>query len=56
MLFTGTGSLVYETERDDVYEDCGGTKNLFDFSGYPKDPKNSIKKWLVKWKMKLGKK
>ena len=31
LLFTDTGSLVYEIKREDVYEDCYGDKNLFDF-------------------------
>ena len=39
MLCTDTGSLVYETETKDVYEDFYGDKNLFDFSDYPRDSK-----------------
>ena len=34
MLFTNTGSLVYEIKTDDVYEDLFKGKNLFDFSDY----------------------
>ena len=30
-------SLVYEIQRDDVYEDFYKEKNLFDFSNYPKN-------------------
>ena len=39
MLFTDTESLVYETERDDVYEESYKDENLFVFSDYPKDSK-----------------
>ena len=39
LLFTDTESLVYETERDDVYEDSYKDENLFVFSDYPKDSK-----------------
>ena len=38
-LFTDIGSLVYEIETDDVYEDFYENKNLFDFSDYPEDSK-----------------
>ena len=38
-LFTDTESLVYETERDDVYEESYKDENLFVFSDYPKDSK-----------------
>ena len=37
LLFTDTGSLVYEIETEDVYEDFYENKNLFDFSDYPQD-------------------
>ena len=37
MLFTNTGSLVYQIEADDLYEDFYKNKNLFDFSDYPED-------------------
>ena len=46
-MFTDTDSLVYEN----FYEN----KNLFDFSDYQEDSHFmilSIKKQLVKWKMK----
>ena len=36
LLFTDTGSLVYETKTEDGYEDFYQNKNLFDFSDYPK--------------------
>ena len=36
-MFTGTGSLVYEIETSDVYENFYKNKNLFDFSDYPQD-------------------
>ena len=37
--FTDTGSLVYEIETDDVYEDFYKKKKnyLFDFKDYPED-------------------
>ena len=37
LLFTDTGSLVYETKNSNVYDQCFKDKDLFDFSGYPKD-------------------
>ena len=39
LLFTDTGSLVYEIKAKDVYEDFYADKNLFDFSDYPLDSK-----------------
>ena len=53
LLFTDTGSLVYETEDDNVYKKCFRDKHLFDFSGYPVDSKycdNLNKKVLRKMK------
>ena len=38
-MFTDTDSLVYEIERDNVYEDFYVNNNLFDFSDYPEDSK-----------------
>ena len=45
LLFTDTGSLVYEIKTKDVYEDFYEATNLFDFSDYPQyselfDPAN----------------
>ena len=37
LLFPDTGSLVYEIETDDVYEDFYKNKNLLDFSHYAQD-------------------
>ena len=37
LFFTDTGSLVYEIETKDVYEDFYVDKNLFDFTDYPRD-------------------
>ena len=37
LLFTDTDSLLYEIKGDNVYEQCLKDKNLFDFSGYPKN-------------------
>ena len=39
LLITDTGSLVYETEMDDIYEDFYKNKNLLDFSDYLEDSK-----------------
>ena len=39
LLFTGTGSLAYEIESEDVYGEFFKQKHLFDFSNYPKDSK-----------------
>ena len=53
--FTDTGSLVYEIETDNVYEDfCKKTiyltlKIILKIQAYLI---LSIKKWLVNWKMK----
>ena len=37
LLFTDTDSLMLEIETDDIYQDMKKHKELFDFSGYPKD-------------------
>ena len=34
LLFTDTGSLVYEIHTEDVYEEFYTDKTLFDFSDY----------------------
>ena len=39
LLITDTGSLVYETETDDICEDFYKNKNLLDFSDYLEDSK-----------------
>ena len=39
LLFTDTGSLVYEIKTEDVYEDFYQDEDLFDFSDYPLDSK-----------------
>ena len=39
LLFTDTGSLVYEFKTNDVYEDLHKNKNLFDFSDYQEKSK-----------------
>ena len=39
LLFTDTGSLVYEIKTEDAYEDFCQDKNLFYFSDYPLDSK-----------------
>ena len=36
---TDKGSLVYEVETDNIYEDFYENKNLIDFSDYPEDSK-----------------
>ena len=42
LLFTNTGSLLYEIETDDLYEDLYWDKDLFDFCEDSKfyDPTN----------------
>ena len=37
LLLTDTGSLVYENEIEDVYEDFYRDKNLLDLSDYAQD-------------------
>ena len=39
LLFTDTGSLVYEIKKVDVYEDFYQGKDFFDFSEYPSNSK-----------------
>ena len=48
-MFTDTDSLVYEIERDNVYEDFYVNNNLFDFSDYPEDSKffDSVNKKVI---------
>ena len=41
LLFTDTGSLVYEIETHDVYEDFYEDQDSFDFTDYPRDSKFS---------------
>ena len=51
LLFTDTGSLVYEIKSENVYEEFFKWTDLFDFSNYSKDSKFLmilIKKLLVK--------
>ena len=54
LLFTDTDSLVYDINGRNVYEQCFKSRELFDFSGYPKDSVYydiSNKKCYVKSKM-----
>ena len=37
LLFTDTDSLMLEIETEDIYRDMRQHKDLFDFSGYPKE-------------------
>ena len=53
LLFTDTDSLVYKIRDGNVYEQCFKDKELFDFSGYPRDSiyfDDSNKKMLGKMK------
>ena len=53
LLFTETDSLVYEIRDGSVYEQCFKDRELFDFSGYPKNSiyfDDSNKKVLDKMK------
>ena len=57
LLFTDTGSLVYEIKNGNVYDQCFKDKHLFDFTGYLKDYayyEISNKKVLGKMKDKLN--
>ena len=57
LLFTDTESLVYEIKSDNVYKQCFKDRELFDFSGYPKDSMYydiSNKKVLGKMKDELN--
>ena len=57
LLFTDTDSLVYEINGRNVYELCFKNRELFDFSGYPKDSVYydiSNKKVLGKMKNELN--
>ena len=49
LLFTGTDSLTYEIETEDIYEDFFRDKHLFDFNDYLKDSKfyNVINKKVI---------
>ena len=52
-MFKDTDSLVYEIKDGNVYEQCFKDKELFDFSGYPRDSiyfDDSNKKKLGKMK------
>ena len=35
LLFTDTGSLMYEIKTENFYEDFSNDKEIFDFSNYP---------------------
>ena len=57
LLFTDLDSLVYEIKNGNVYEQCFKDRDLFDFSGYPKDSiyfDDSNKKVLGKMKDELN--
>ena len=41
-MFTDTGSLVYQIETDDAYEDFYEDQDSFDFTDYPRDSKFSV--------------
>ena len=51
LLFSDTGSLMYEMKTKYVYEDFIKYKKLFDFSNYSTKTKfydNSNKSWLIR--------
>ena len=57
LLFTNTGSLTYEIESENVYEEFFKWKDLFDFSNYSKDSKffdDDNKKVIGKIKDEFG--
>ena len=56
LLFTDTDSLMYEIKTEDLYEDFGSDKEMFDFNNYSTKSKyydNSKKLVIGKKKMKL---
>ena len=57
MLFTDTGSLVYEIKSENVCEEFFKWKDLFDFSNHSKDSKffnETNKKVIGKMKDEFG--
>ena len=36
LLFTDTGSLMYEIKTEDLYKDFGSNKEMFDLGNYSK--------------------
>ena len=57
LLFTDTDSLTCEKKSEDVYEEFFKSKDLFDFSNYPKDSKffnETNKKVIDKMKDEFG--
>ena len=57
LLFTYTGSLIYETKPKNVYKEFFKLKDLFDFSNYSKDSKffyEANKKAIGEMKDKFG--
>ena len=57
LLFTDAGSLTYEINLEDVYEEFFKWKDLFDYSNYPKDSKffdETNKKVIGKMKDEFG--
>ena len=42
LLFTDTGKLMYRIKTEDVYEDFGREKNMFDFSNYSTKSKQFV--------------
>ena len=57
LLFADTDSLMYEIKTEDVYEDFGSDKEMFDFSNYSTKSKyydNSNKLVIGKMKDETG--
>ena len=57
LLFTDTGSLIYEIKTDDVYEDFSSNKEMFNFSNYSTKSKyydDSNKLVIGKMKNEIG--
>ena len=52
LFFTNTDSLMNEIETEDVYEDFGKDKQMFDFSNYSAKSKYYDSKKLVVGMMK----
>ena len=59
LLFTDTGSLVYEIKSENIYEESDKWKDLFNFSNYSKDSifyDDTNKKVIGKMKDEYGSK
>ena len=57
LLFSGSDSLIYEIETENVYEDFSKNKKLFDFNNYSAQSKcydDSNRSVVLKMKNEMG--